>query len=109
MTRSIKHRQKKNVKTERSVYDVLVYPDLSEKNTRLAEDRNTYVFVVDSEATKPEIKRAVEEIFSVRVKSVNTLVRRGKSKVSNLGHASRKKDTKRAFVTVNAEDKIDLL
>jgi large subunit ribosomal protein L23 len=87
---------------------VLVRPVVSEKTYTLM-DQGTYVFVVDSSATKIDVRNAVEQAFGVKVKNVNTLNRKGKStrnrRTNTVGSRS---DTKRAFVTLVAGDTIDL-
>ncbi|MEQ8827246.1 MAG: 50S ribosomal protein L23 [Parvibaculum sp.] len=60
-------------------YDVIVSPAITEKST-LVSDQNQVVFNVARRATKPEIKAAVEALFGVKVKAVNTLLRKGKTK-----------------------------
>lgn len=79
-----------------NMYDVLVKPVLSEKTTSLAVS-NQYGFVVHPDATKPDIKKAVENIFNVKVSAVNTLVRKGKSKRFR-GRLGVRSDEKRAYV-----------
>jgi large subunit ribosomal protein L23 len=87
---------------------VLIRPVVSEKSYALM-DENVYVFVVDPAATKIDIRRAVEEAFSVRVTKVNTLNRKGKTRrnrrSNTVGH---RPDTKRAIVTLHRDDSIDL-
>ena len=61
-------------------YDVIVSPVITEKAT-MASEQNKVVFKVRKDATKPQIKAAVERLFDVKVESVNTLVRKGKTKV----------------------------
>merc|ERR1712217_566657 len=56
------------------MYDIIKYPMLSEKSCRLIEDHNTYTFLVDRRANKPQIRAAVETIFDVKVKKCNTLI-----------------------------------
>ena len=68
---------------------------------------NTYTFVVDKRANKTEIKQAVAEIFGVRVTSVNTMNRKGKRKRTG-AKIGRRKDTKRALVTLAVGDSIDM-
>ena len=88
--------------------NVLIRPVVSEKSYALM-DNNVYVFVVDPSATKIDVRRAVEEAFNVRVDNVNTLNRKGKTKINrknnNRGH---RPDTKRAIVTLHEGDSIDL-
>jgi large subunit ribosomal protein L23 len=83
--------------------DVIVKPIISEKSYGLLEE-NKYTFVVAPDANKTEIKIAVEKIFGVQVVSVNTLNRQGKRKRTRFGYGKRK-DTKRAIVTLSAESK----
>jgi large subunit ribosomal protein L23 len=88
--------------------DVLISPVVSEKSYALSE-KSSYVFNVSSDATKPEVRRAVEKMFSVKVVRVNTLNRKGKAKRNRRTNvAGRKPDRKRAIVTLAANDKIDL-
>ena len=83
--------------------DVLLAPVISEKSYGLLEE-NKYTFVVAPHANKTEIKIAVEKVFGVQVVSVNTLNRTGKRKRTRTGYGKRK-DTKRAIVTLSAESK----
>lgn len=83
--------------------DILVAPVISEKSYGLLED-NRYTFIVAPHANKTEIKIAVEQVFGVKVISVNTLNRPGKRKRSRFGIGKRK-NTKRAIVTLSAESK----
>jgi large subunit ribosomal protein L23 len=85
--------------------DVLLAPVVSEKSYGLL-DENKYTFVVDPRANKTEIKIAVEQIFSVKVASVNTINRKGKTRRTRFGLGKRK-DTKRAIVTLR-EGTIDI-
>jgi large subunit ribosomal protein L23 len=83
--------------------DVLLAPVISEKSYGLLEE-NKYTFVVAPHANKTQIKIAVEKVFGVKVVSVNTLNRNGKRKRTRTGYGKRK-DTKRAIVTLSAESK----
>ncbi|ACU95477.1 50S ribosomal protein L23 [Saccharomonospora viridis] len=83
--------------------DVLIAPVISEKSYGLLDDHK-YTFLVRPDANKTEIKIAVEKIFGVKVISVNTLNRPGKRKRTRHGFGKRK-DTKRAIVTLSAESK----
>ena len=83
--------------------DVLLAPVISEKSYGLLEE-NKYTFVVAPGANKTQIKIAVEKVFGVKVVSVNTLNRNGKRKRTRTGYGKRK-DTKRAIVTLSAESK----
>ena len=83
--------------------DVLLAPVISEKSYGLLEE-NKYTFVVAPHANKTEIKIAVEKVFGVQVVSVNTLNRQGKRKRTRTGYG-RRKNTKRAIVTLTADSK----
>jgi large subunit ribosomal protein L23 len=87
-------------------YDVIVAPVITEKST-LASENNQVVFKVSDEATKPEIKQAVEALFDVKVKSVNTLIRKGKTKRFR-GIRGRQRDFKKAIVTLAEGHAIDV-
>ena len=87
-------------------YDVIVAPVITEKATT-ASEHNKVVFKVTRKATKPQIKEAVEKLFDVKVKSVNTLVRKGKTKVFR-GQLGSQSDTKRAVVTLEEGHRIDV-
>jgi large subunit ribosomal protein L23 len=83
--------------------DILLAPVISEKSYGLLEE-NKYTFVVSPGANKTQIKIAVEKVFGVKVVSVNTINRQGKRKRTRTGYGKRK-DTKRAIVTLSAESK----
>ena len=87
-------------------YDVIVSPVITEKAT-MGSEFNKVTFKVARTATKPQIKSAVEKLFDVKVASVNTLVRKGKTKrfKGNLGHQS---DVKKAIVTLVEGQSIDI-
>jgi large subunit ribosomal protein L23 len=85
--------------------DVVLSPVVSEKSYALM-DEGKYTFLVDVRANKTEIKIAVEKIFDVKVSSVNTINRQGKSQRTRFGTGKRK-DTKRAIVTLT-EGAIDI-
>jgi large subunit ribosomal protein L23 len=87
---------------------VLVRPVVSEKSYALMED-GAYVFVVASTATKIDVRHAVEQTFGVKVKSVNTLNRKGKTRRNRKTNTvGTRPSTKRAVVTLAGGDKIDL-
>ena len=86
--------------------DVILTPVISEKSYGLAEE-GTYTFIVRPGANKTEIKIAVEQIFGVKVERVNTANRRGKRKRTRAGFGKRK-NTKRALVSLRAGDTIDI-
>jgi large subunit ribosomal protein L23 len=85
--------------------DILLAPVVSEKSYGLL-DEGKYTFLVDPRANKTEIKIAIETVFSVKVRSVNTLNRQGKTRRTRTGTGKRK-DTKRAIVTLR-EGTIDI-
>ena len=88
--------------------DVIIRPVVSEKSYGLIET-NVYTFVVHPESTKPEIERAVEAIWDVKVVKVNTLNRKGKAtRNRRTGARGKRADSKRAIVTVAAGDSIEL-
>jgi large subunit ribosomal protein L23 len=82
-------------------HSVLRYPSITEKNTQLRTSQNKFVFEVLPQATKPQIKEAVEKLFSVKVLSVNTMVVKGKKKRvgKSMGYCS---DWKKAIVKLAA-------
>ncbi|WP_298226543.1 50S ribosomal protein L23 [Gryllotalpicola sp.] len=80
--------------------DVIIAPIVSEKSYGLI-DEGKYTFLVDPRSNKTEIKLAIESIFSVKVASVNTLNRPGKTQRTKFGIGKRK-DTKRAIVTLKS-------
>ena len=93
----------------KSSADIIKKILLTEKGTRLSEEQNKYLFRVSKEANKVEIKRAVEELFSVRVMAVNTMRRKGKKKRERTAHFGTTAAWKRAVVTLHAEDSINLI
>lgn len=80
--------------------DIVLRPIVSEKSYSLI-DRGSYTFEVDPRATKTEIRLAIEKIFDVKVSSVNTMNRQGKTRRTRFGLGKRK-DTKRAIVTLRS-------
>ena len=92
----------------RDASQVLLKPVVSEKSYRLMED-GVYVFVVAPDATRIEVRQAVEQTFGVRVTNVNTLNRKGKLRRNRRTNTVGKRpDTKRAVVTLVSGDRIDL-
>lgn len=87
-------------------YDVIVSPAVTEKST-LASEANQVIFNVVRSASKPEIKAAVEALFSVKVTAVNTLVRKGKVKRFR-GTRGRQSNVKKAIVTLAEGQSIDI-
>jgi large subunit ribosomal protein L23 len=88
--------------------DILLKPVVSEKSYGLMETENKYTFLVDPRANKTEIRIAVEKVFGVEVTAVNTSNRQGKRKRTKTGFGKRK-DTKRAIVTLAEGQRIALL
>ncbi len=86
--------------------DILISPVVSEKGYGLL-DENKYTFIVSPDANKTQIKIAVEEVFGVKVLSVNTMNREGKRVRTRTGYG-RKASTKRAIVSVASGDRIDI-
>ena len=91
---------------KKNAYDVIRAPAITEKST-LVSEHNQVVFKVASDATKADVKAAVESLFSVKVKAVNTQVRKGKMKAFR-NIRSRQSDTKRAIVTLEEGHTIDV-
>lgn len=89
-----------------SLYDVIVAPVITEKST-MASEMNQVVFKVRGDASKPMIKKAVEKLFDVKVKGVNTLVRKGKTKRFR-GVQGKQSDFKKAIVTLEEGHSIDV-
>ena len=89
-----------------SHYDVVLSPHITEKSTLLSE-HNAVVFKVASGASKPQIKAAVEALFSVQVTGVNTIVQKGKTKKWR-GRPYTRSDVKKAIVTLAPGQSIDV-
>ena len=87
-------------------YDVIVSPIITEKATT-ASEHNQVIFRVAKTATKPEIKEAIERLFDVKVKAVNTLVRKGKKRTFR-GIRGQMSDVKNAIVTLEDGHRIDV-
>ena len=87
-------------------YDVIIAPVITEKATTVSE-HNQVIFKVARTATKPQIKEAVEKLFDVKVKSVNTLVRKGKTRAFR-GTRGELPDVKKAIVTLEEGHRIDV-
>ena len=87
-------------------YDVILAPHITEKST-LASENNAVVFKVANDATKPQIRDAVEALFDVKVTGVNTIVTKGKVKRWR-GKPYRRNDMKKAIVTLKDGDSIDV-
>jgi large subunit ribosomal protein L23 len=87
-------------------YDVIIAPVITEKAT-MASEHNKVMFKVRKDATKPQIKEAIEKLFDVKVKSINTLTRQGKWKTFR-NRLGRQSDVKRAIVTLEEGHRIDV-
>jgi large subunit ribosomal protein L23 len=87
-------------------YDIILSPVITEKAT-MASEHSQVIFKVARTATKPQIKEAVEKLFDVKVKSVNTLIRKGKTKFFQ-GVTGRQSDVKKAIVTLAEGHRIDV-
>ncbi|SOH94628.1 large subunit ribosomal protein L23 [Monaibacterium marinum] len=88
------------------LYDVIRRPIITEKST-LASESNAVVFEVAIDSNKPQIKEAVEGLFNVKVKAVNTTVTKGKVKRFR-GRLGTRKDVKKAYVTLEEGNSIDV-
>jgi large subunit ribosomal protein L23 len=91
---------------EKELYGLIVRPLLTERSTILKEKFNQYMFETKLNATKPDIKRAVEELFKVKVESVRTMVVQGKFRRFGRGGGMRS-NWKKAIVTLTEGQKID--
>lgn len=87
-------------------YDIIVSPVITEKAT-MASEANQVIFKVAPDATKPQVKEAVEKLFDVKVKAVNTLIRKGKTKRFR-GIVGRQTSFKKAIVTLEEGHSIDV-
>ena len=93
---------------EERLMKVLLAPLISEKSSVAAEQNNQYVFKVTTDATKPEIKQAVELLFNVKVDAVKVANMKGKTK--RFGQRmGRRSDWKKAYISLQAGQEIDLL
>ena len=90
------------------IFSVLRAPRVSEKTARLQELSNQYVFEVSNEATKADVKAAVEQIFSVNVKAVNVVNVKGKTKSFKF-RQGRRGDWRKAYVTLAEGQSIDVM
>lgn len=95
-----------NKMSQGRMYEIIRRPIITEKATRLSE-HNQVTFAVPLDATKPEIKAAVEGLFKVKVTAVNTLRTEGKTKRFR-GHLGKRSDTKKAVVTLAEGQSIDI-
>lgn len=92
--------------TKAELYDVIRKPVVTEKAT-MASENNAVVFEVAIDANKPQIKEAIETLFNVKVKAVNTTITKGKVKRFR-GQLGKRKDVKKAYVTLEEGNTIDV-
>ncbi|MEE9454291.1 MAG: 50S ribosomal protein L23 [Paracoccaceae bacterium] len=92
--------------TKAEQYDVIRKPIITEKAT-MASENNAVVFEVAIDANKPQIKEAIESLFNVKVKAVNTSITKGKVKRFK-GQLGKRKDIKKAYVTLVEGNTIDI-
>ena len=89
------------------LYSVILAPHVSEKSALMGENNNQYAFKVARDASKPEIKEAVEKIFNVVVEELQVLNVKGKTKRTGRGKVRRRSDWKKAYVRLAAGQEID--
>ena len=92
---------------QEKIYNIIKKPVISEKSTALAEVANRYVFKVEASASKTEIKAAIEQLFKVKVKAVNTIIMHGKNKRAGRFEYKRS-NWKKAIITLIQGQKIEL-
>ena len=88
------------------MYQVLLVPHVSEKSTLLADENNQHVFKVATDASRIEVKQAVEELFKVKVEKVRILNVKGKNKRFG-GRMGKRSDMRKAYVTLSSDNDID--
>lgn len=91
-----------------NAFDIVKMVWITEKGTLLSDQQNQYAVVADRRANKIQIRHAVEELFKVKVLSVNTMNMRGKTRRRRTHQAGKCRDWKKAIVTLKEGDKIDL-
>jgi large subunit ribosomal protein L23 len=101
-----KAKGKSDEKKDINLLDVIRYPIVTEKSTNLSA-HNQVTFAVLKSATKPQIKEAIQAIFGVSVKAVNTIIRKGKAKRFK-GNEGLQQDLKKAIITLNDGQQLDL-
>ncbi len=105
---SVRARKRVNIVVSKiAAYDIILRPVITEKAT-MANENGQVTFSVAMDATKPEIKAAVEMLFKVNVTAVNTIVQKGKAKTFR-GRRGRRSDMKKAMVTLAEGQNIDLM
>src|ERR1041384_855579 len=97
-----------SISRQERLMQILLAPHVSEKGTNIAEKHNQVIFRVSNDATKPEIKQAVETLFKVKVENVRTLNQKGKTK--RFGQMEgRRQDWKKAYVTLAEGQEINFV
>ena len=86
---------------------IIIRPLVTEKTTHMQQTRNTYAFEVHRQATKPQIKAAVEKLYDVKVVDVRTMNRKGKARRTKIGYTTGG-DWKRAIVALAEDSRIEL-
>tara|TARA_B100000161_G_C33218859_1_gene267520 strand:- start:141 stop:431 length:291 start_codon:yes stop_codon:yes gene_type:complete len=89
----------------KNLYNIIKFPVVTEKSTKISEN-NQFVFKVDIDTSKDEVKKAIEKIFKVKVKSVNTINVKGKKKVFK-GTKGKRSDYKKAVITLLKGETLD--
>ena len=89
----------------KNLYNIIKFPVVTEKSTKISEN-NQFVFKVDTDTSKDEVKKAIEKIFKVKVKSVNTINVKGKKKVFK-GTKGKRSDYKKAVITLIKGETLD--
>jgi len=92
-----------------NIYDVIKRPLMTEKSTNIGEKQNSYIFEVNMDSDKGQIKTAVEKLFDVKVTGVNTMVMQGKMKKVGGRFTGRRSTWKKAVVTLKEGNKIQLV
>lgn len=94
--------------SDSGLYKIILGPHVSEKSTMMAEDSRQVVFKVSLDASKPQIRRAIEKLFSVEVENIQVMRQKGKKK--NFGRVSgKRKDWKKAYVKLKEGQDLDFL
>ncbi len=90
-----------------NVYEVIKRPLMTEKSTSIGEKQNSYLFEVNISSTKEDIKEAVQKLFDVKVKDVNTMISHGK--IKRIGkHQGRRSKAKKAIITLEEGQNIQM-
>ncbi len=97
--------------SQRKPYEIIIKPVITEKSNRIMEDEKKYTFEVALDASKGEIKHAIEELFGVKVKKVNTMIVKPKKKrvIGKFRQYGTTKKWKKAIVTLEGDKELDLM